>query len=512
LNEFLQRGEVATVLRWLDALPEDENESEPTVPLAKCWAYFISGKSLAIEPHLERAAHIFKRGVDDGILRGKQKDTFAAQLAMMRSVLARGQGDHAGSVAHAEKAARLMPEDMLDGKGTAWNMIAAARAGAGDYEGAIEAFGRGIELAFVKGNLVGAYGCIYGQAMYTLVQGRMNEAERLCRAALDRAIAEGHGDFPAAGSLYITMARIHMERYHLEDVEINLDTGLRIARPGGIGEAERAGRYLLAHLSAARGDLDTALKSFEDMARIVKSMHDPYLYSELNWEWAKLCFRMGDLDGARDKLRNLEEMIAIGQHANMLLGRMWLYPRLLYAEDRYDEALTALEESIHWARDMNSNGELIRLLPLQAVVLNAAGDRLSAGAPLREALVLGSPEGYIWRWLMAGPEIVPLLQDLRGNQDIAQEFHPYLDYLLDACQTEFGEISQPKPEGLPDLLTARELEIMHLICKGYSNPEIASELVVTINTIKKHTSNIYSKLGVRSRTQAIAQVHKLNLL
>jgi LuxR family maltose regulon positive regulatory protein len=67
-------------------------------------------------------------------------------------------------------------------------------------------------------------------------------------------------------------------------------------------------------------------------------------------------------------------------------------------------------------------------------------------------------------------------------------------------------------EKLSDLLTPRELEIIRLICKGYSNPEIASKLVVTLNTIKKHTSNIYSKLGVRSRTQAIARAHELKLL
>jgi LuxR family maltose regulon positive regulatory protein len=53
---------------------------------------------------------------------------------------------------------------------------------------------------------------------------------------------------------------------------------------------------------------------------------------------------------------------------------------------------------------------------------------------------------------------------------------------------------------------------MRLICQGYSNPEIAGELVVTVNTIKKHTSNIYGKLGVRSRTQAIARTRQLNLL
>jgi LuxR family maltose regulon positive regulatory protein len=125
---------------------------------------------------------------------------------------------------------------------------------------------------------------------------------------------------------------------------------------------------------------------------------------------------------------------------------------------------------------------------------------------------LGAPEGYIWRWLYAGPGLGPLLHDLRDDSDTSQAYHPYLDSLLDACQVAFRESTPTKSGALLDPLTPRELEIMRLICRGYSNPEIASELVVTINTIKKHTSNIYGKLGVRSRTQAIARAHELDLL
>ncbi len=401
---------------------------------------------------------------------------------------------------------------MLEGIGTAWNMLAAARAGAGDFDGAIEAYERGIALAYAEGNLIGAYGCTYGQAMYMLVQGRLNEAEELCRSAIDRAVSEGHGDFPAAGSLYITMARIELERNHLDEAEAYLNTGLRIARPGGFSEAVRTGRYLRAHLAAARGDLDAAVDIFQDTERIVNAMDDPYLTGELNWEWAKLCLKAGDLDAAREKLHILEEKIAATQHANLLLWRRWLFPRLLCAEERYEEALTALDESIRRARAVNSNGELIHLLALQAVALDALGDRMPARSALREALALGAPGGYIWRWLDAGPGIEPLLRDLRSDRDTPQAFHPYLDSLLDACRAAFGESTRPQPGELLDPLTPRELEIMRLICKGYSNPEIASELVVTINTIKKHTSNIYGKLGVRSRTQAIARAHELNLL
>ena len=160
---------------------------------------------------------------------------------------------------------------------------------------------------------------------------------------------------------------------------------------------------------------------------------------------------------------------------------------------------------------MNGNGELIRLLPLQALALDAVGERMPTRAALQEALVLGAPGGYIWRWLDAGPGIGPLLRDLRDFDETSQASQTYLNSILDAFSVTIWGSTRPQPGELLDPLTPRELEIMRLIGKGYSNPEIASELVVTINTIKKHTSNIYGKLGVRSRTQAIARAQELNL-
>jgi LuxR family maltose regulon positive regulatory protein len=363
-----------------------------------------------------------------------QQDSVAAQLAMMRSVLSREQGEHARSVAHAEEAARLVPKEMLEVIGTHWNMLAAARAGAGDFDGAIEAYEQGIALSYEEGNLVGAYGCIYGQAMYKLVQGHLSEADGLCRSAIDRAVHEGHGDFPAAGSLYIAMARIELERNRLDEAGAYLNTGLHIARPGGFSEAMRTGRYLRAQLAAAGGNLDAALDIFQDTERIVNAMDEPYLTGELNWQWAAFYLKAGDLDVAREKLRILDEKIATTKHANLLLWRGWLFPRLLCAEERYQEARSALNESIGRARAGNSHGELIRLLALQAVALEALGDLMPARSALREAFALGAPGGYIWRWLDAGPGIQPLLRHLRDDGDKSKAYHLYLGSLLNACQ------------------------------------------------------------------------------
>jgi LuxR family maltose regulon positive regulatory protein len=511
-DPFFKRGEVATVLRWLDALPEEMKGDDPFVALPHCWALFLSGQIPAIAPYLERADEAYERLVSKGTLSGVQQSLVASQFSMLRSVLARGRGEHTRSVARAEEATHLMLSEVLEGIGIVWNMLAVARGGAGDFDGAIEAYERGIALAQAEGYLISAYGGTYGQAMYMLVQGRLNEAERLCRSAIDRAVSEGHGEFPAAGSLYITMARIELERYRLDEAAEYLNTGLRIARPGGFSEAVRTGRYLRAHLVAAHGELEAATDIFQDTARIVNAIDEPYLAGELNWQWAIHCLKAGDLNTAREKLGILEEKIETTQHAHLLLGQRWMIPRLLCAEEHYQEALTELDESIRHTRAVNSNGELIRLLALQAVTLDALGDHKPARSALQEALALSAPEGYIWRWLEAGPGLGPLLRDLRDDRDTPEEYYSYLDALLDAYRTRFAEPAQPQPGELLDPLTPRELEIIRLIYKGYSNPQIASELVVTINTVKKHTSNIYGKLGVSSRTQAIARAHELNLI
>jgi LuxR family maltose regulon positive regulatory protein len=277
-GSVFRRGEVATVLRWLDALPEQATAGDPSLSVAHCWALFLSGQSTAIARPLERAHEAYDRLVAEGALSGVPQSVVAAHLAMMRSVLARGRADHEESVAYGEEAVRLVPPEMpemletvgtawntlglfsmsqhkapvvLEAAGTAWHMLGAARAGAGDYEGAIEAYLRSARLTDRTGNPVGACACTYGLAMYLIVQGRLREAEDTCRSAIERGLREGHGDFPAAGWLHVAIARVELERYRLEEAEAYLDDGLRIGRPGGLSELLLAGRYLRAHIAAS---------------------------------------------------------------------------------------------------------------------------------------------------------------------------------------------------------------------------------------------------------------------
>jgi LuxR family maltose regulon positive regulatory protein len=140
---------------------------------------------------------------------------------------------------------------------------------------------------------------------------------------------------------------------------------------------------------------------------------------------------------------------------------------------------------------------------------------LQALDALSEAVRLAEPEGYIRSFVDEGAPMGTLLYHLR-KRDRKSGATPYLDTVLAAFQQEsMGQIpagEQTKAQALPDSLSQRELQVLQLIIQGASNQEIAQELVITYDTVKRHVSHIFSKLGVNNRVQAVKQARNLGLL
>ena len=157
-------------------------------------------------------------------------------------------------------------------------------------------------------------------------------------------------------------------------------------------------------------------------------------------------------------------------------------------------------------------GSLIKILALQAVAFQAQSDLDQAMSMLERALSLAKPEGFVRTFVDEGEPMARLLEQAAAR-GIAPD---YVSRLLAALGAEEAErASSPAPPGVASLvepLTDRELEVLRLIGEGYSNQDIAEALVITLNTVKKHTSGIYGKLGVHSRTQAVVRAQELGLL
>jgi LuxR family transcriptional regulator, maltose regulon positive regulatory protein len=196
---------------------------------------------------------------------------------------------------------------------------------------------------------------------------------------------------------------------------------------------------------------------------------------------------------------------------------------VLLAQQAPERALGLLERLYAQAAVQGRTGSVIEVRALQALALDASGDQAAALAALAEALTLGAPEGYLRVFLDEGPPMAGLLRQLlagRRQQRPAAAGAPreYLARLVDAFEQAGLPVRPPAGRGgvvvagLVEPLTARELEVLQLLAAGAPNRAIAEELVVTQETVKKHLSHLFDKLGVANRTQAVARARELGLL
>ena len=194
-----------------------------------------------------------------------------------------------------------------------------------------------------------------------------------------------------------------------------------------------------------------------------------------------------------------------------------MFARILIAQGRLDEADNLLQRLLVAAKAGGRTSREIELLILQSLATQSAGDTLGALSTLEQALLLGQTEGFIRTFVNEGPPMARLLYEVLSSE-IRPDLKPeYIRRLLAAFPT-------PEPEQVealqtPDLdvawvepLSARELEVLQLIAEGLKNHEISDRLYLSQNTVKAHNRNIFGKLGVNSRTQAVARARALGIL
>jgi len=188
--------------------------------------------------------------------------------------------------------------------------------------------------------------------------------------------------------------------------------------------------------------------------------------------------------------------------------------RLAIAVSDFAEASARIEFELR--RQRGRTLRQIKLHLMSALVANRSRDEATYHRHLRMALALARPGGYIRVFIDEGPEVVRLLQhelhlvnesSRRPSPDHEREF---LETLLDAA----GAVAAPRSEfaGALPLLTDRECEMLTLLANGISNKGIANRLFVSENTVKFHLKNIYAKLSVTSRVQAVSAARQMGVV
>jgi LuxR family maltose regulon positive regulatory protein len=364
-----------------------------------------------------------------------------------------------------------------------------------------------VDLARSSGNIMLEVLSRASQGGLKRMMGRLREAEAIFQEALQTAIRNRS---PAAGQAYACLAHLYREWNDLASARLYAEKLIECSAMWGVADALASGYLFLAAVLQAQDDIPGANQALAEMSQVMLR-HPLELRSMplLGATRARLWLAQGKLADARRwaetrglspegkfDVRNEIEYLAL--------------VRILLAEGRGDEATRLLSRLQNPMESAGRHGSLIEVLVLQAIALERKADIQTALAVLEQAVSLAHSEGYMRVFLDEGRPIEKLLK-IAITQWKDQDLLAYTHELLAAFAGESipPAAAQASRSGI---LSERELEVLRLMAAGCTNQEIAEELVIAIGTAKRHTANIFDKLDVRNRTEAVAKARQLNLL
>lgn len=526
------RGQSPLVLRWLNALPETLLLTHPRLSLLHAsvltFANQLDEARLRIQ-EAERAVAL------DGSSHSKALHGWAA---VVRGALSLASGDLAQGVAHSREALELLPEENAIERASAAGQASRAYQTSGDVTLATEQLvARLAAEAETSGSLIGIASCLTNLGRLYILQGRLREAvatfARLARAMPGPAVLPNL--FHGAG-YYFGMADVLLEWNQQNAAEQQLAQGLELVKGSLLVYADVVilGYLTLARLRRATGDDQGALSALDEFERLAEQRRYASIFVEKGaaarareWLWqgrVDLAARWAEASGLS---ADDSELLYPSQDAYLTLARV------LIARRNTRQLLQLLNRLSQSAEAGGRIGDVIEILILTGLALQLQGNTAEALFAVQRALSLAQPEGYVRIFADEGEPMRMLLAECDQNESTwdrwphrreGAHFRPYIQKLLSAFRVRNSPLQSGKhnpaqtrqeaaQSALPaEPLTERELQVLRLVAAGLSNQEIAGKLVIALGTVKTHINNIFGKLGVATRTQAVARAQELGLL
>ncbi len=522
-DAIFQQGESATVRRWIAALPPELAGSRPRLLLAQAWMALVGGDVDAVGAPLdvaERALDADDEPAEPSV--GRAASLLAhvpAAVGLARAYLAVLHGDAAGAAASATRAlAELGDGDRALHAVGRW-MLALA----GWLDGRLDDAERGLAAGVAGWSAVGqrslaAWAC-HDLARVRLAQGRLDAARAAYRRAIEITAPPGQVPMPAAGIGYVGLAGIAYQRDELDAARRLLAEGIPLCRQLNWTQPLAAGLVTQAWLRQADVDPAGARRAMAEAERIAPDPATTGLLNPVPVQRARLLLAQGRVAAAARWTEEGGLVAGDGPDYAREAGRLVL-ARVLLAQRRPGAALALLDQLAAAASAQGRTGALIEIGALRALALAAAGDADRAADALAGTLAAAAPHGHVRVLVDEGEPMADVLARLAGRRSGGTVAGVPPGYLA-RLQAAFGaRTTGPKPgrgggtavPGLVEQLTGRELEVLEMVAAGRSNPAIAGQLVVTLDTVKKHVSHVLGKLGAANRTEAVARARELGLL
>jgi LuxR family maltose regulon positive regulatory protein len=516
-----QHRQEATLSRWLEALPDELIRVRPVLSNGYAGSLLVRGEVEGVESRLrdaERWLDATTGGCRESLARSPEMvvvdeeafRTLPAAIAVHRAGQARILGDVAGTMAHARRALDLVVEEDHLGRGAAAALLGLAYWTSGDLDAAHRWYADAMASLEQAGYLSDVVGCAITLADIRIVQGRLGEAMRTYERGMQVATGQAEPVLRGAADMHVGMSVLFGERNDVEAATQHLLSSKELGEHAGLPQNRYRWRVAMARIREAEGDLHGALELLNEAEQLYVGDFSPNVRPVPALRarvWVALG-RLGEALGwAHERGLSVEDDLSyLREFEHVTLARVLLAQHAAGAEGSLHDSTRLLERLLVAAEDGARTGSVIEILVLQTLAHQARGDLPTALASLQRALTLSGPEGYVRVFVDEGSPMATLLKAV-AKQGIAPS---YVRRLLAAVnKTDDGT---PKSQGLIEPLSERELDVLRLLGTDLGGPDIARQLIVSLNTVRTHTKNIYAKLGVNNRRAAVRRAEELGLL
>ena len=486
-------------------------------------------KALTLDPqnaqvYSDRGALFADHGEEERALEDYQRAlTINAQFAdayYNRGNIYIGRGDYENAIQYASQAVEQLPLEQTYLRGVLAYSSGAAYEKIGEDEAAFQSLQEAKQISHAFGNRSAELSALKRLGDSHRRRGQLHQAAHSYRQALQLgSIREGQF-LPIAAHTVSAIGQVFYEWNQLEEAKRYLLQGVEVSRKLENPYARLSNLQNLARIRWIQGNRDEALRLRGETEQVM--MESPLLPSfaaQVAVQQVRMYLRMEETRAAVRWAQLHGQDWKSGYAYPMELMTI-LWSRVRIAQENASEAIEILDHALPLARGAGRWGVVIELLVLQALALAMARQIPPALAALEEALRLAEPEGYARIFLDEGEPMARLLRMVYRSKEKGSRAYEarLLEGLLPAeapappASPETPSVKSVDHPVLIDPLTERELEVLRMLAEGHSNQEIAEKLVITLGTVKAHVSNIYSKLDVRSRTQAIMKADELHLL
>jgi LuxR family transcriptional regulator, maltose regulon positive regulatory protein len=522
----LRRGELSTLRRWLEELSEDLVCSRPRLCLFYAWYNLATGQLDAIEPYLSKA-ELGSDAEDESLMitvgegdtqepfGGEDSSEILGEVTTIRAAVAGLQGESSHAMDLSRRATELLTEDNQFLRCIIAASQGFAHRNRGDVAAASQAFAETAALGRSVGATYVALLAYKHLAELRMVQGRLRAAAEVCHQAFELVTERGKR-LPASSAAHVGMGKLLREWNQLDTATRHLMEGIELGERGGNVEIVFDGHLALARTRHASGDRVGAADALENARRLAER-HGISAWAARVGAWqARMAAAQGDYwTGVRWSeecgLHVEDELSYPREFEHITLARV------LIARDQHDDALGLLDRLLRVAEAGGRGGRVVEILVLKSLGLQAQPRMDDAVAVLERALALANPEGYVRTFADEGAPMVALLEQFlkarkaqlsSAGQDVSPE---YVAKLLTALG-HTGVRVRGATGLFVDPISEREIEVLRLLALGTPNREIAARLYVSLDTVKSHLKHVYNKLGVHSRTQAVARAKELDLI